>query len=299
MRIVAVNPYFFPYRGGIERRIHGVARELARRHEVFVLTSQLPNTSLEEKMDGFTIVRLPATQIPLSYNPPPIFTRGVAEAVGRLAPDIVDFHYRWAPDYTSAMSRVAQQYPLVFTYHNTFGEGVGWQRLPSLLNDALFLRFMERAKRVVCVSDFVHKDLARRGFDGAPMATIPNGVDPFTIPRSDAADRGKSDGFMLAVGRLVATKNLHSLLVAMSRAPSPQLVVVGDGPERIGLESQVKALGLGGRVRFEGQVPERRKNELLATAEFLVHPAIFESFGIAILEALAAGCPVLASNVGG
>lgn len=290
MRIVFVNPYFLPYHGGIERRIHGVARALAEKHDVTVVTARLAGTLPEERMDGFRVVRMHSIHFRVPYNPPLLFTPRVEEAVRALDPDLVDFHYRWAPEYTRAMLRVARDTPVTFTYHNTFGEGAGWLRLPSLLNDALFLPVLRRARAVIAVSEFVRDDLARRGVPRAH--SIPNGVDPFPLPRKPA-------GHILFIGRLVATKGLPLLLHAMTSTPSPPLVVVGDGPERARLEALASRLGITARVTFAGWVPEEEKQRLLAGAEFLVHPALFESFGIAVLEALAAGCPVLATRIGG
>lgn len=104
MRVVLLNPFHYPYMGGIEHRLHEVSCRLASKHEMIVLTSQLPGTPEEEERDGYRIVRLPSKFTDI-YNPPFVTTPGVLEALEGLDPDVVDFHYRWAPSYNKAIKR--------------------------------------------------------------------------------------------------------------------------------------------------------------------------------------------------
>ena len=137
MRIVHLNPYHYPYMGGIEHRIHHLCKRLALRHEVVVVTSRLPGTKEREIISGYEVVRLPSRFIDI-YNPPYVSTKGVLETLQSIDPDIVDFHYRWSPSYTKDVVR----YPgaKVHTSHNVFGEGVGLVRHLSYLNDVSFRR---------------------------------------------------------------------------------------------------------------------------------------------------------------
>lgn len=287
MRIVQLNPYHYPYMGGIERRVHEVCRRLSHRHEMIVLTSQLPGTVLEEEMDGYRVVRLPSHFINI-YNPPYVSTPGVLKALERLSPDVVDFHYRWAPSYTRAMKRYAGRW--TFTFHNTYGEGQGVGRLMSTVNDALFCRLI-KDKRIICITEFVKNDLIRRGFRTDLLEVIPPGVD---LP----SERGQEGDYILFVGRLVGTKGLPYLVKAMAQVNAP-LFIVGDGPDRKALEEQVRSAGLGDRITLTGRVSEERKTELVAGCRLFVMPSVFESYGLAVAEAMAWGKPVVASRVGG
>jgi len=290
MRIVEVNPFFYPFRGGIEHRIHNISKRLSAKHEVFILTSQLENTSPTEKMEGYEVVRLPSTYYG-NYNPPYVKTPGLMEALKELRPDIVDFHYRWAPTY----NKLAKDYSRakVFTFHNTFGEGAGITRLPSLANDQLWKRHLKKFGTVICISEFIKKDLAARGLDPKNLVTIPNGVD---MPSGDT--RAEEKDFILFVGRLVGTKGLPYLIEAMANVDS-KLVICGSGPEEACLKKLTSKRGLSGKVSFEGRVSEERKSELLATCKLFVMPSTFESYGIAAAEAMSYGKAVVATNVGG
>jgi sugar transferase (PEP-CTERM/EpsH1 system associated) len=130
-----------------------------------------------------------------------------------------------------------------------------------------------------------------------------NGVDIQRFQR-EPAHRFRHDvarGLVIgSVGRLVAVKNYGLLLRAMARlphAPSCRLILIGDGPERSALTQLATQLGLEDRVEFSGHredVPH-----LLAELDIFVLPSLSEGLSNTLLEAMAAGLPVLASDVGG
>ncbi len=144
--------------------------------------------------------------------------------------------------------------------------------------------------------------MAAENFD-----VIPNGVATPT-PRDPAArdalrmvlgaPAGKT--FALFVGRLVAQKNVACLLRAQARlAPEerPWIALAGDGPLRVDLEARVEALQLRDSVRFLGERSDVAA--LMQSADFLVLPSLHEGMPNVLLESMAAGCPVVASEVGG
>lgn len=274
--------------GGIEHRIHQVGRRLAKRHEVIVLTSRLPNTLPEEEIEGYRVIRLKSWFIDV-YNPPFVSTKGVLEKLTELKPDLVDFHYRWAPSYTRAVMRYAGK--VVHTAHNTYGEGEGAMRYLSVLNDRRFRKHAGKFSKIVCVSQFILDNYAQNGYPADKMMMIPNGVEmPSMSP--------KEDDFILSLGRIVRTKGLDYLLQAMNEIDTP-LLICGAGPDRRHLERVAHKNGLEEKVRFLGRVSEERKAELLASCKFFVMPSTFEAFGIAATEAMSYGKPVIASDVGG
>lgn len=290
LRIVEVNPFHYPYRGGIEHRIHHISKRLAKDNEMIVLTSQMPGTSAEETIDGYRVVRLPSKYYDI-YNPPYVATPGLLEKLQELDADLVDFHYRWAPAYNKA----AKRYPgkKVFTFHNTYGEGVGITRVPSVLNDMGWKRQLARFDRIVCVSEFVRKDLEDRGVEGKNLVAIPNGIECHSIvPTFNEGD------FILFVGRLVNTKGLPYLVRAMNEIDS-KLIICGGGPEEDRLRKLIARHGIGKKVELAGKVSEERKAELMSSCKLFVMPSIFESYGIAVAEAMSYGKAIVASDVGG
>lgn len=288
MRIVQLNPYHYPFMGGIEHRIHHISKTLAENHEVFVLTGQLPGTTGEEVIAGYRVIRLPS-RFYTRYNPPHIVTEGIWEKLKELSPDVVDFHYRWAGSYRKAMRRYRG--PKVFTFHNTFGEGDGLMGVFSTLNDIVYSPFLKSFDRVVCVSEFVRSDLERRGFPPKLLEAVPNGVEPpHTV--------GVEGDFILFLGRLVRTKGLDYLLRAMVDIEA-RLVVAGGGPEEERLRRLVRSNGLEEKVEMKGRVSEEEKHRLLSSCKLFVFPSVWESYGIAAAEAMSYGKAVVATKVGG
>ena len=159
-------------------------------------------------------------------------------------------------------------------------------------------RLLARADAVTACSRFVLDELDAGGFGGrADAEVIPNGVNP------DEFDRGVEGGYVLAAGRLVEQKGLDTLIRAYASAAAGlggrKLVLAGDGPERGRLEALADSLGLNGNVVFLGSVGRPRVVELLRGADVFAFPSRYEAFGVALLEAMAAGVPVVAARAGG
>ncbi|HPE60384.1 MAG TPA: glycosyltransferase [Thiolinea sp.] len=168
-----------------------------------------------------------------------------------------------------------------------------------------FTRFLMRrlypyARRVVAVSQGIRQRLARDMALGN-LTHIPNPLDfeyiqassaqPFTAPLPS----GRS--YILAAGRLHHDKGFDLLLAAYARCQglcSIDLVILGEGGERAALEQQAVELGLAGRVHLPG----RMDNPFvwMRNADFFVLPSRFEGYPNVLIEALACGCPVVATN---
>jgi glycosyltransferase involved in cell wall biosynthesis len=113
------------------------------------------------------------------------------------------------------------------------------------------------------------------------------------------AELGLTGSALVFAGRLGRQKALGVLLDALVGVPDVRLTVAGDGPERDALERRARELGLDGRVSFLGAVPRERVLRLFRAADASVLPSAWENFPHAVVEALAVGCPVIATAVGG
>ena len=291
MRFVDVNPYFYPFKGGIENRMHDTARLLAERgHDVTILTGRLPDTPEEERTpEGYRIIRLKSKLLNI-YNPPYISSEGVLEALNGLDADAVNYNYRWAPSYNKDLARYDGY--KVFTYHNMWGEGAGIQARFSEINDNSFRKTLMTFDHIVCVSDYVRNDLIRRGIPADMTTTIPTG---FTCKPLEPMEEGD---FILSLGRQVKTKGLKYMVEAMKDVDC-KLIVCGKGPESKNLEKQVKRLGLEDRVELRGYVSEEEKSRLMGSCRFFGMPSLFESFGLAAVELMSHGRPLVCTNVNG
>jgi glycosyltransferase involved in cell wall biosynthesis len=163
-------------------------------------------------------------------------------------------------------------------------------------------RLLSRRARLVYTS-------ASLKLAGAPGVVAPMGVTvrEFAATAEERAAARHALGLtgptVLALGRLVPVKGLAGLLTAMAALPEATLVVAGDGPLRPALTAQ--AAPLGARVRFVGEVAGPLRRQLLHGCDVLALPSLIlpdgrtESAPLVLLEALAAGCPIVASAVGG
>lgn len=291
MRIVDVNPYFYPWLGGIEHRMHRIAKELVKRgHEVIIVTGRLPDTKEDEMTEyGYRVVRIPSKLYKV-YHPPYIKSKGLLEKLNELKPDIVNFNYRWAPSYTKDMLRYRGK--KVFTCHNMFGEGKGWQKIPSTVNDKLFFRNIDQYDYVVYVSEIWKDDMAKRGMVIGRSAVVYPCLDRYPAVTDREGD------FILSIGRLVGTKGLKHLIDAMKDVDC-KLIVCGKGPEEKKLRKRAIENGVADRIEFKGFVSEEEKERLMGECKFTVIPSLRETFCLVAVESMSFGRPVICTNVDG
>jgi glycosyltransferase involved in cell wall biosynthesis len=162
---------------------------------------------------------------------------------------------------------------------------------------------------VVAISQGVQSALLAGGVPPSRMHIIPSGIDTarfaFTTDQREqhrSAQRiAREECVVLAVGALAERKGHATLLQAAAvlrqRGLRLRYLVCGDGPLRATLESQTRALGLAEHVQFLGFCPDVAT--YLALADVFVHVPLWEGLGVAVIEALSAGLPVVASRVGG
>jgi glycosyltransferase involved in cell wall biosynthesis len=193
--------------------------------------------------------------------------------------------------------------PVVAHYHNVNT----WETGRQAMLDGLLAR-----RRInVAVSDAVRRNVQEKlRLTNERIRTLPNGVDTNEFrprPPSHCAEIRQRYGLsldsvvMVQVGRLVTQKNhsltLRSLSHWHSQVPQLRLLLLGDGPLRSDLESQVRDLRLESWVTFAGRVDNVA--EILPACDLAIMPSLREGFSNALLEAMACGVPVVASDVGG
>jgi glycosyltransferase involved in cell wall biosynthesis len=140
---------------------------------------------------------------------------------------------------------------------------------------------------------------------------IPNGVDPSHFLALEGQDLSElraryarpEEKLVLYVGRLVYEKGIEVLVRAapLGLAPVPQakFVIAGKGPELERMRELVRSMGLADKVYLPGFVSDEDRDRLYKLADCAVFPSLYEPFGIVALEAMAAGAPVVGSEVGG
>jgi N-acetyl-alpha-D-glucosaminyl L-malate synthase BshA len=226
----------------------------------------------------------------------------------RERPDIIHTHWLIPQGFIGALVHSITGIPHVATVH---GSDLNIMKKNRLLRS--LCRFIVRNSAAVTVnSTYMKRQLEEVAQEALPkIFVIPMGVDLASFhQRSPVYDRKKaqSEHIILSVGRLISIKGTRFLIEAMPAVvhavPAARLVIIGTGPEEERLMKRVRELSLDDYVRFLGTI---RHDELIPYyqgADVFVLPSITiagmtEGLGVVLLEAMAAGCPVIGSDVGG
>ena len=310
-RLLLINYEFPPLGGGAANATANMARELAALGvEVRVLTSAFAGLPGSERVDGVTIQRIPTLRRRRDRS-------SIVEMLAFLASSLVAaplLAARWRPDATIAyfglpcgpaawMVRRLFGVPYIVSLRG--GDVPGFQyegiSLYHRLAGPLIATLWRRAAAVVANSEGLAA-LARRFTPDQPVLIIPNGVDTALYQPGHRPERPAGPLRLLFVGRLVRQKGLDCLLEAIARLPAPDAVdlqLVGDGPARSELEHQAAALGVAGQVAFTGWAERAAMPGLYAGADVFVFPSRDEGMPNVVLEAMAAGLPVVATRIAG
>ena len=173
-----------------------------------------------------------------------------------------------------------------------------------------FDRWLKRCSAVIVPSVSTRDDLlSMHRLPEARVHVVHHGIEPFATPSADAIAKTKRrfhiDGpHALFLGGIEPRKNLGALVEAFSRVPTDAWLVIAGGPTRwipqaeVRLRETVAALpsGVRERIVLTGYVTDEHANALMAGAELLAYPSLYEGFGFPVLEAMSAGVPVLTSD---
>lgn len=311
LRVLLAPSAYYPHTGGIEELTRRLVLELELRgHRAMVLTNRWPpETAAREVLDGVRVRRL-ALELPGRHPrralrfaaTAPRSAVGVLRCLSAFRPDVIHVNGAGPNAAYLAALRPLVRAPIVFTAHGEFrNDAYAVFERSRLLRGAL-AAMLRHAAAVTAPSRIVLEELADELELVAPATVIPNAVDAEEIRGALPAPHG-SGPYVFTAGRLVREKGLDVLLRAYAHAGKAleghRLVIAGEGPEREALERQAAELGLATHVEFLGAVGRSRLGALLCGADAFAFPSRREAFGIALLEAMAAGTPAVAARVGG
>jgi len=257
-----------------------------------------------EKYDGFTVHRLQTgPEVGIVPLIPSLFS-----ALMKMKFDIIHAHdFYAASSFYGAMASRAKGTPLILTQHNN--------QLPSKVINALLYLFdgytlgryvFSQARKIIALNTAIRTHLVSIGADKNKIEIIPNAVDTklFSSNPKDFLETkwGISHPVILFVGRLVEDKGVKYLLRAFSEVveeiPDAKLVIVGRGPQEKELKKLQSSLGLT-HVFFLRPIETKFMPNIYAGCDVFVLPSIHEPFGNVVIEAMAAGKPVIGSYIGG
>lgn len=307
MRIGLFTNNYRPLVNGLATSVESFASALRRAgHPVTIVAPRYPGSPDDDP----DVLRVPGLRAPThhAYVLPMPWWPGVGTAVAALQLDV--FHAQHPLLLGAAAARWARRAnrPLIFTYHTYYDRYAHYVPGPSRLVAHLAVRqataFANRAELVIAPGPSVATALRAQGVTSS-IAIVPTGVTLAGPPEAELRTRhrqalGLKDGapLCLSVGRLAREKNLAFLLAAFAlirrQLPAARLVLVGEGDDRSRLDKMTRDLDLGKSIQFVGTVPHERISEFYLAADLFLFPSTSETQGLVVLEAMAAGLPVVA-----
>lgn len=306
MRAGFFTEVYHPVVNGIVASVDGLASGLrVLGHEVYCFAPRVPG--YEERDEP--VFRIPSLPLPVSapyrLTLPVVSRRNRHAVINRL--DILHAHSPFVTGWMAVRYARRLRVPLVYTYHTQLEEYAHYvpfephatRRAASTLTRS----FANLADAVIVPTPSMRAHLDDLGVT-ARVEVIPSGIDltQFSSGTRSAqlrASLGVQSGerMLLFVSRLAREKNVDLLIDALRASEVPvRLVIAGDGPERETLIARALEFRVSDRVKFLGPVARGELPDLYASADAFVFPSVTETQGLVLVEALAAGCMVIAAD---
>jgi phosphatidylinositol alpha-mannosyltransferase len=300
MRIALITEYYYPHLGGVTEHVVNLSRRFtAAGHRPVVVTANMRG----QPADDANVIRVGRSRVIFSNGSFARVTFGrhlrarVEAVLRREHIDVVHLHGPLTPTLGLVGAAAAERFgvPIVATFHSWFPRSAAARVFRGPLQ-----RRLDRMAATIAVSVPV-VDAHSRYFV-ADWEVIPNGVDLAYFHPNGRSPLGvlRGEPRLLFLGRLDPRNGLDTMLAALpailERYPTARLTVVGDGPLRAYYEKRARPLGP--TVTFVGSVYDER-NAYYGAADLYVCPTTRASFGITLLEAMAAGLPMVVSDITG
>ena len=296
LQVLHVGKFYPPHMGGIESHLQVLCGELTKSVDLRVIVANDNRSAVQETLESVSVVRVP-TWLTLASTP---LCPAMIQQVRAYRGDILHLHF---PNPMAVLAYLASGYRgrVVVTYHSDMVR----QRVLGPMFEPLLHEALERSSAIIATSPNYLETSRVLARHQERCHIIPLGIPIDSFNRCDPGEteeirRLYGDRLIVSVGRLVYYKGFEFLIRAMTRVPAPaRLLIVGEGPLRGKLTSLAAELGVGDRVVFLGKIPHHRLVACYHAARFAVLASIArsEAFGIAQIEAMAAGLPVVNTNL--
>ena len=289
--------------GAVQSRVVAPVPWFPFKHPRFGEWSQHNATPLHEKRSDIDVVH-PRYTLPPKVGmtiAPLMLAAGSLPAFGKLIRDgydfdIIDAHYFY-PDGVAAVI-LAHHFgkPVVIT-----GRGTDLNYIPRYALPSRMIRWAAKhADGLVTVSRGLKQCLQDLGVPGDRVVVLRNGVDLARFSPIEhevrRAELGLTDKTLISVGHLIERKGHHLVIDSLRLLPGFDLLIVGSGPDEERLRQQVATLDLNDRVRFLGATRQEELRHFYGAADALVLASSREGWANVLLEAMACGTPVVATN---
>lgn len=306
MKILIISEFFptgknLVYSGGVESRNFFVAKFLAKNHRLTILTSNITGTKKEETISGFKVLRVgpPRNYVASTgdFLSRSKFLKSAIEAGKELECDLVE-GTNFVTHFIAKSIAISKKIPVVAWYPDVWlGSWINNAGPLGLIGDTLEKINLKRGfDAYIAISNTTAKKLKK--YVATPISVIPCGVEPSEFQANGVKSKIPT---IITISRLTKYKNIDKLILAFAllllKFRSLQLTIIGTGPEEKKLKRLSKGLNLSSHIKFISNLPRQELTKTLSSARLFSLPSTVEGFGIAILEACAAGVPYVASDI--
>lgn len=307
--ILIFSWYYLPYVGGAELFVHEIIARLSHRFRFVIVTARGDRALARRDVeDGAEVIRvgLGVAADKIGY-PLPALWRSLAIA----NVDLVHAIMVNAAALTAYLYCKLRSTPSMLTLQNGDSEEYVRDYLGPFF--PMFPRLHRPFDRIHAISRHLREQAMEYGADGSRITVIPNGVDTElfsrSAPRNDEQKAHRLElglenrRVIVSASRLALKNGMEDLLRALpaifAEHPDAVLLLLGDGEDRVRLQSLARELRVDDRVRFVGSVGHSEVPSYLSLADVFVRPSVSEGLGTAFLEALACEVPIVGTPVGG
>jgi 1,2-diacylglycerol 3-alpha-glucosyltransferase len=304
LRIAFFTECYRPIQNGVVAAVDALSDALrARGHDVVCVTPTMPGY----REDNASVVRVPSLPLPAPtayrLTLPLLPHRALARSA---RPSIVHAHSAFVTGWMAIRAARRYRAPLVFTYHTRLEDYAHYVPFETRMTRSAVVRltrvYANAASAVTVPNPAMERHLRDLGVT-TRIVVLPCPIDVAFFARGVRREQvrrrlgaGPSDRLVLIVARLAKEKNLDLGLAAFARLAvrGARLGIVGAGPERERLEALAGQLGIAGRTTFAGEFSRAELPDCYASADAFLFTSQSETQGLVLVEALAAGLPVVA-----
>ncbi|WP_420474449.1 glycosyltransferase family 4 protein [Noviherbaspirillum sp. ST9] len=292
--------------GEVESRVVAPVPWFPSSHQAFGKYSKFAKAPAEELRSGLKVLHPRYLAIPkVGMTVSPFLLANASKAViGRLIDegydfDAIDAHYFYPDGVAAVMLGKYFNKPVVITARGSDITLIPRYALPR----QLILWAAQNAAHLITVCNALKTELVNLGVQPDRITTLRNGVDLELFRSADRESLKSTLGFkqftLLSVGNLVPVKGHELIIKAMPMLADVRLLLAGSGPEQRNLENLARHLNVLDRVTFLGSVPHHELPKFYAAADASILASSREGWANVLLESMACGTPVVASNVWG
>ncbi len=317
LSILMVNPFMYPFMGGIEKYLNELMPRLAKKHDVHIIASRWnEDDPLEENLNGVHVHRVRSLlfrKLP-SFLPPPYtiplgFEAKLQKVMKHSNPDFFHLHNRFFPNYDSIIFwKRFYKKPLFITLHNSRPVGIDplTDFFGQLYDETLGKIIMNSCDAIIGNSKYTLDITAPKDYPESKRRVLYNGIDTkqYHKTKNNVKEELGCENLMITVGRFQPQKGYKYLLDALPKIRDEEhdfkSIIIGRGPGEHMIKKRVKELNMEDKVQVITHfISEEELIDYYSAADVFCLPSLYEPFGIVFTEAMACETVPIGTTAGG